>query len=270
VRPFTQCRGGASIPSARESPYDTCPGPYRKTNRSAPVPKSRMNELFDEVAEKFARETDHAMRIDGYRRGVLFLEMARNVVPPGGEVLDYGCGPGRLSLMLANDGFKVRGVDISAGMIAQARALQHEGLQLEFETVTDNAASLPEKSCDAIICSSVIEYVVDREALLHSFRRALRDPGVLIISYANRSSLWRRYCNWNIRTNPMYAPHHKAWSWREFRALLARGGFQTVAGPTYFESPLDWKRWGHWFRHSPLAGSLGALTARPVPAKSTL
>jgi SAM-dependent methyltransferase len=230
-----------------------------------PVPEIKMNELFDQVAEKFARETDRAMQINGYQRGALFLEMARRAVPARGRILDYGCGPGRLSLMLAREGFQVRGVDISAGMIAQARALDHDLPHLEFETLAASGDTFAPQGYEAIVCSSVIEYVVEPEELLRNFRRALKDSGVLIISFANKSSLWRKYVNReDPTTNPMYAPHHRSWRWREFRALLTRTGFRTEVGPMYFESPLDWKRWGHLFRRVPLAGSLGVLTARPA------
>lgn len=239
---------------------------------AAPLPCThRMSELFDQVAEKFARETDRAMQINGYRRGALFVELARRSVVPGGDVLDYGCGPGRLSLMLARQGFRVRGVDISAGMIAQARALEKNGLCVEFDTLVNEVEAnevvpLPAHSCDAIVCSSVIEYVVNREELLRNFRQALRRPGTLIISFANRSSLWRKYTLWqaSANANPMYAPHHQSWDWREFRALLQRAGFETVMRPTYFESPLDWKRWGSLFRRVPWGGALGVVVVRPT------
>ncbi len=41
-------------------------------------------------------------------------------VDPGQHILDMGCGAGRHSVELARRGFRVTGVDISAGMLAQA------------------------------------------------------------------------------------------------------------------------------------------------------
>lgn len=40
---------------------------------------------------------------------------------PGDHILDIGCGTGRHSIQLAGRGYLVTGVDISAGMLAQAR-----------------------------------------------------------------------------------------------------------------------------------------------------
>ena len=42
-------------------------------------------------------------------------------VPPTGSLLDVGCGVGRHALELARRGYRVTGVDISAGMLEQAR-----------------------------------------------------------------------------------------------------------------------------------------------------
>jgi SAM-dependent methyltransferase len=47
--------------------------------------------------------------------------------PVGRDVLDLGCGTGRLGLALAGDGHRVVGVDPSAAMIAEARRQDRDG-----------------------------------------------------------------------------------------------------------------------------------------------
>jgi 2-polyprenyl-3-methyl-5-hydroxy-6-metoxy-1,4-benzoquinol methylase len=215
--------------------------------------------VFDRVAEKFTREIDQAIEWNNYTRGELFVRLVRDAIRPGQSVLDYGCGPGRISLLLARAGFRVLGVDISEKMIAQARALDRQGLELEFEKIVEPHPS-PE-SFDAIVCSSVIEYVVDPGELLRRFRTALRGPGALIISYANASSLWRKYWMNTGSSNPMVSDQHHMWNTRGFRDLLAQNGFRATQGPIFYESPLD--RWPVLFRRVPLAGSLGVIVARP-------
>ena len=156
-----------------------------------------MKHVFDQVASRFARSIDGTMRAGYYARGSHFIGLARHALPGRGYVLDFGCGPGRLSLLLADAGFRVLGVDISHGMIAEARQLDTRGLPIEFVTIERAEEALAPGTYDGIVCSSVIEYVADADSLLQGFRRSLRNPGALLISFANRASIFRWY--WNKR-----------------------------------------------------------------------
>jgi SAM-dependent methyltransferase len=50
-------------------------------------------------------------------------------LPPGARVLDLACGKGRHSRYLADKGFSVTGLDISAASISYARGFEHDGLE---------------------------------------------------------------------------------------------------------------------------------------------
>jgi SAM-dependent methyltransferase len=52
----------------------------------------------------------------------VFQERLRARLPRGGRVLDLGCGTGEDALFLASQGFLVRGLDVSPGMVGRARA----------------------------------------------------------------------------------------------------------------------------------------------------
>ena len=136
-----------------------------------------MKHVFDQVASRFARSIDGTMRAGYYARGSHFIGLARHAFPGRGYVLDFGCGPGRLSLLLADAGFRVLGVDISHGMIAEARQLDTRGLPIEFASIDRAEEALVPSTYDGIVCSSVIEYVADADSLLQGFRHSLRKPG---------------------------------------------------------------------------------------------
>lgn len=60
--------------------------------------------------------------------GARLVELLRERgLPPGGRVLDAGCGTGTLALRLAREGFEVTGVDLSSRMIEQARSKDSGG-----------------------------------------------------------------------------------------------------------------------------------------------
>ena len=227
-----------------------------------------MKQVFDQVANRFARSIDGTIQAGHYARGDLFVELAQQAFATNGHVLDYGCGPGRLSLLLANEGFRILGVDTSPGMIAEANSLDRRGLPVKFTAIETADEALAAATYDGIVCSSVIEYVADADALLNGFRRSLRDSGALIISFANSGSIFRWYWERRAPPNPMGAAQHHVWTWREFRALLARNGFVTVTKPRFFDWPMGRGAFGKFFDRLPFLGSIGVVVARPVNASN--
>lgn len=70
----------------------------------------------------------------------------------GASILDVGCGTGRHSIELARRGFRVTGIDLSPGMLAQARAKALlADVRIEFIQADAKSFSLPEPF-DAAIC----------------------------------------------------------------------------------------------------------------------
>ena len=219
---------------------------------------------FDDAAKQFTASIDHAIASNTYTRGRVIMDLIARVVPRGSFVLDYGCGPGRLAYLVAKGGWRVHGVDTSRAMIDSAHELDGRGLGVSFAAIETAAEALPAGAYDAILCSSVIEYVVDPAGLLGLFHHSLRPSGVLIISYANSTSLFRRAWEKKAEANPMYTPHNHTWNWSGFKGLLGKHGFKPLGSPRYFDSPCDWHPCGRLFAGFALAGSIGLVAARRV------
>lgn len=78
------------------------------------------------------------------------LEVLR--IAPGASILDMGCGAGRHSIELARRGYVVTGVDISAGMLEQARQSADEA-NVQIEWIQSDATQFTTTArFDAAIC----------------------------------------------------------------------------------------------------------------------
>lgn len=219
---------------------------------------SGTSSLFDQTAADFTAKVDRQIHSGRYRRGDLFVSAVVSSVPPQGYLLDYGCGPGRISALLAKRGFRVLGVDPSPEMISVASKQRLDDLNVEFQLCEARPLEAQREAFDAVVCSSVIEYESRPVELLHRFAAALRPSGALIISFANSSSLSRALFQ---RRNLHLGAQVHTWSGQEFTNLLEQGGFQQNRNAVYFDSFLDRLAPLSFLSASQFIGALGLIVA---------
>ncbi|WP_454256806.1 class I SAM-dependent methyltransferase [Pseudoxanthomonas mexicana] len=107
---------------------------------------------------------------------------------PSGPVLEVGCGEGELSMRLAARGHRVRGCDVSADVIDEARGrARSAGLAVEFWQC-DIQDLTEQDAAPLVICCEVLEHLLDPQAGLE--RLALLARPWLIVSVP-REPLWR-------------------------------------------------------------------------------
>jgi SAM-dependent methyltransferase len=129
-----------------------------------------------------------AVVYDGVSRLLLGPLVARiaddvaGVAPAGAQVLEVGCGPGRLSIRLArHHGLEVTGLDLDPAMIARARANADRpdtGDQRRPEFLVGDVAALafPDRSFDLVVSTLSMHHWADPAAGLAEIGRVLR-PG---------------------------------------------------------------------------------------------
>ncbi len=136
---------------------------------------------WDVQAARFDSEPDHGL-LDPRVRSA-WADLIIPLMPPApASILDVGCGTGSLSVLLAQAGYDVRGIDFSEGMVAAARAkAAAAGVAARFEVDDAQAPSVEPASCDVVLGRHILWALPDPGAALTCWIAALRKPGLLVL-----------------------------------------------------------------------------------------
>ncbi|MGH1570457.1 class I SAM-dependent methyltransferase [Methylobacterium sp. P31] len=113
--------------------------------------------------------------------------------PAGRRIVDYGCGIGRVAIALAGEAGTVLGLDLSAGMIAEARRRAGSRSNLAFAQNADGLCPVADGAVDLLVVVDSLPYVVQAEALetfMAEAARVLSAGGDLLVF------------NWSYRSDP--------------------------------------------------------------------
>jgi len=166
-------------------------------SKAATVHADRVRALFDAKAARWPAKYEPggplACRLSQLARAV------GELAPPGGELLDLGCGSGELARHLAASGYRVTGCDIAPAMLREA-ALADARHAVRWVRLEPGWQALPcaEGSLDAVVSASVLEYVPDPCAVLAECARALRPGGVLVCTVPDMAHPVR-WLEWPLR-----------------------------------------------------------------------
>lgn len=102
------------------------------------------------------------------------------------DVVDFGCGEGELSFLMATLGVRsITGLEISPDRHKAAlAALKEISLPLPPRFVLAqhmDRVELPDQSVDVLLCFDVLEHIMDYEAIIREWYRVLRPGGRVLI-----------------------------------------------------------------------------------------
>jgi SAM-dependent methyltransferase len=136
--------------------------------------------LWDAEAEAFDEAADHGLRDPGVRAAWRSLLVSLVPAPPA-RVADLGCGTGTLSLLLADEGHAVDGVDFSPAMVARARAKGEGRRDVRFVVGDAAAPALDRAAYDVVLCRHVLWALPDPTAALRRWVDLLAPGGRLVL-----------------------------------------------------------------------------------------
>ncbi|WPH04383.1 ubiE/COQ5 methyltransferase [Acrodontium crateriforme] len=134
------------------------------------------------------------------------------------QILDLGCGPGSITIDLAElvpEG-QVRGVDAVASVLDQARssAASRGVNNVTFESVDANALPYADGTFDIVFCHQLLQHVQDPVGILREMKRVCNPQGIV----AARESIYSSFA-W-------YPAHLQLSAWQEIylKQAAANGG----------------------------------------------
>jgi len=144
----------------------------------------RAGFINEEYRNLLAERNMEFTRIADIKRVKFITDEVMGNCPPGGHVLDIGCGNGLISRALGEAGFNVLGIDVSEKTIAVAKAANTLN-NVRFEVVPAGALQPAPAKYHAIVCSEVLEHLHHPSELLNIIHSSLKDNGVLIVTVPN-------------------------------------------------------------------------------------
>ena len=140
-----------------------------------------VRDSYDRVAEEYARRLFDELRHKPLDRELLnrFAQQVKN----GSEVCDMGCGPGQVARYLKDTGIqKVFGLDLSSGMLGQARKLNPD---IDFREGNMLALDIPDQSLAGIAAFyAIVNFPPESlPTVFAEMQRVLEPGGLLLIAF---------------------------------------------------------------------------------------
>ena len=142
---------------------------------------SAVRRYWDNQAATFDNEPDHGLRDPEVREA--WTDLLRSWLPEAqARVLDVGCGTGSLSLVLAEMGHRVTGIDLSPTMIAQAaRKAARAGVEITFKVMDAAHPQFGDQRFDGIVCRHLLWALPDPASVLQRWTALLEPGGRLLL-----------------------------------------------------------------------------------------
>ncbi len=138
-------------------------------------------DLYDLL---FPAVRDGARVLDPARRERIAASEAFYLSETSGQVLELGCGSGRLTIAIAKTGHNIIGIDLSASMLAAARRkAERDGVSIDFRQGSMCDFDLPERFDTILIPGNSLLHLhthAEIERCLETVRRHLRPGGKFV------------------------------------------------------------------------------------------
>lgn len=155
-----------------------------------PPVQDGIQRVYDEAAGYYRRLRWEGTRLARFEHRLtevtLQEELGEARIP---RALELGCGPGTWTPLLAERAAAVTALDLSPGMLEQARAAVDRP---NVEFVNGDAARFSEREgYDLVLSVRVLEYIPEWASIVHRLGELVRPGGRAVLVTKTRVSVWR-------------------------------------------------------------------------------
>jgi trans-aconitate methyltransferase len=137
-----------------------------------------------------------------YSLAFLELSVLLRRYAPGSRALDFGCGTGRSTRFLKNQGLQAEGIDISEAMLVEARRRDPRG---SYRLVaSDRPAELPEQTYDLVVAAFAFDNIptAGKVDVLLSLRASIRPGGRMVLVVSTPELYVNEWASFSSRAFP--------------------------------------------------------------------
>jgi SAM-dependent methyltransferase len=191
---------------------------------AAPESFSADRQAYTESYYRQGVYTDYLSDRPAIRKNARRVLTALARLAPGRTLLDVGCAAGFFLETAREQGWTVRGLEVSEYASAYAR----EQLQLEVDlgSITNLTGDFPK--FDVVTLWDTIEHLDYPDIALENARRLIRRGGVLALSTGDYGSILSRMAGkrWRLFGDPT---HRFFFDERTMKRLLSKAGYETIS-----------------------------------------
>jgi SAM-dependent methyltransferase len=188
--------------------------------RNYPLPY--IDDVFADVYQDFSY-------IDPYENPKLWNTFFMPIIKKmkkykkNGKILDIGCSSGYLLKLAKDSQFETFGVELNPNAVKYGN--ENYGLNILNKDL--ESANFDSSSFDIIVCSQLMEHIVNPENLLNEINRVLKKDGILIIDSPNYAGLMVKFFGkkWGG-----YQPQWHVWQFtpKSISELLSINNFKVI------------------------------------------
>lgn len=185
--------------------------------------KTHIQDQFNRTAANYRTSAIHAMGDD------LAWLIAAQELTGQEQVLDVGTGTGNTAFAFAPYARQVIGIDLTAGMLAQARLTQaQKGLtNVEFRQADVESLPFPDASFDIVVSRYCAHHYERIQTAVAEIRRVLKPNGVFLLVDSYSPEDTRHATFENTLEMLRDTSHVRNYQVSEWQAYLAAVGFES-------------------------------------------